>query len=580
MLNRLWSWFGRKSPEPPRRKSTSRPASRKARSSSSPRPAAHEPVTAERPIPRGKLDPDALKIVQRLSRYDHQAYLVGGCVRDLLVGLSPKDFDIGTSATPRQIKRLFRNSRIIGRRFRLVHVFFQGGKIIEVATFRSGEEGSEGDGDLLITDDNRFGTLEQDAIRRDFTVNQLFYDVAKRTVIDHCGGLEDLEKRSIRTIGDPEVRFKEDPIRLLRAIKFAARMDFEIEAKTLKALRDTRNEIPKAAPPRILEEINRFCRGGRGRRSFELMRDTGIFDVVLPELSKAYRDENAWKWLIPQLNAIDAMWKDGNEPPTGLIFAALLLPVLRERFGWSEDGRAEPPRGIAVRELVDDILQPIAQRLRVPRREQELCRQVLTTLQRMVPDKQLRPRARAAIRRRACLDQVMLLLGAVAAQHAGDFEEAYERWCGRMKEDDDAGNARDRGAGEGGEDGEGGGRRRKRRGRRGGRGRRRKRTEESEESSPEEQQESQERSDDSGEERPSRRRGRRGGRGRRRRGSGSGEGGSESEAARESTPPPPRRKDGKWDDYFFDALPSAPVSAGKGDGLPYGREPEDEKKDD
>ena len=189
------------------------------------------PEIVERRIPRAGLDPDAVKIVQRLTRYRHASYLVGGCVRDLLLGLKPKDFDIATSATPRQVKRLFRNSRVIGRRFRLAHVYFRDGKIIEVATFRSQEEGnddSDGD-DVMIRDDNVFGTLAEDALRRDFTINQLYYDLEGAKVIDHAHGLADLERRLVRTIGEPELRFREDPIRILRAIKFAARLDLSID---------------------------------------------------------------------------------------------------------------------------------------------------------------------------------------------------------------------------------------------------------------------------------------------------------------------------------------------------------------
>src|SRR3954449_12599000 len=176
------------------------------------------------------IDPDAAKVIQRLRRYDHAAYLVGGCVRDLMLGRKPKDFDVVTSATPNDIRRLFKNCRIIGRRFRLAHIFF-GPKIIETSTFRANpreieeepsESGGDGEGgDLLIRRDNVFGSAEEDARRRDFTINGLFYDLEKEEVIDYVNGLADLEARLVRTIGDPETRFPEDPVRILRAIKFA-----------------------------------------------------------------------------------------------------------------------------------------------------------------------------------------------------------------------------------------------------------------------------------------------------------------------------------------------------------------------
>src|SRR5215471_4549243 len=196
-------------------------------------------------LDRARIDPDADRVVRRLSRAGHKAYLVGGCVRDLLLGRRPKDFDVATSATPNEIKAQFRNCRIIGRRFRLAHVFF-GEKIIETSTFRANpREDDDDNGELLIRRDNVFGTELEDARRRDFTINGLFYDVEREEVIDHVGGLADLDARLIRTIGDPGIRFQEDPVRMLRAIKFAARLDLELEPATYRALLRHRNEIRK-----------------------------------------------------------------------------------------------------------------------------------------------------------------------------------------------------------------------------------------------------------------------------------------------------------------------------------------------
>jgi poly(A) polymerase len=331
-----------------------------------------EPVVLDQKIPRADLDPDAVKILQRLTRFRHTAFLVGGCVRDLLLGLKPKDFDIGTSATPRQIKRLFRNSRIIGRRFRLAHVYFHGGKIIEVATFRaldrdddaSEDSENDSDNDLMIRDDNQFGSPTDDALRRDFTINQLFYDLEKGHVVDHCGGLEDLKKRLVRTIGDPVVRFREDPIRILRAIKFAARLDLSIEAKTLAALRKTKSDIPRAAPPRVLEEINRFCQGGKSHRSFELLFEYGVMEVILPEITKLYgSDDRCRTLLLELLTELDVQTARGNVPQTGEILALLLLPGMRRKIGWSDSGTATQPRDLHVRDYIDEQLRPLAIRL-------------------------------------------------------------------------------------------------------------------------------------------------------------------------------------------------------------------------
>jgi len=234
-------------------------------------------------LDRNGIDPDADRVVRKLTRAGYKAYLVGGCVRDLLVGRKPKDFDVATSATPNEIKATFRNSRIIGRRFRLAHVFF-GSKIIETATFRANPR-DEDDHDLLIRRDNVFGTEAEDAKRRDFTINGLFYDVEREEVIDHVGGLADLDAKLMRTIGDPDIRFQEDPVRMLRAIKFAARLDFGFEDATWRALLRWRSEISKCAPPRLLEEVHRLLRGGAAHRSFELLVETGTLAVLSPYLA-------------------------------------------------------------------------------------------------------------------------------------------------------------------------------------------------------------------------------------------------------------------------------------------------------
>lgn len=393
----------------------------------------HGPSVVHRPIPERDLDPDAVRTLKRLTRFEHTAYLVGGCVRDLLLDRSPKDFDIGTSATPRQIKRLFSNCRIIGRRFRLAHVYFQNGKILEVATFRArdvrDDEQQEAGEDLLIRDDNVFGTPEEDAVRRDFTINQLFYDVNTGNVLDHADGLGDLRRRLVRTIGDPDVRFREDPIRILRAIKFAARLDFSIEAGTRAAIDRTRGEIPKAAPPRVLEEINRFVRGRAGRPSFDLLFETGVFDVILPELVPAYAGDESARALLARLLAAADAREDAAAISTGEIFTWLLIAPLHGTLGWSADGTAKPPRDLSVvRDGVDAWLRPLALRLRMSRRDQERCRQTFLALQRMAPTRDLRKGIRQAILRRPAFPDALRILEVLADLHGGDFREAVEFW--------------------------------------------------------------------------------------------------------------------------------------------------------
>lgn len=232
------------------------------------------------------IDADASKVVRRLLRHGHEAFLVGGCVRDLLLQRKPKDFDVATSATPPEIKKLFRNSRIIGRRFRLAHIFF-GNKIIETSTFRAPpappEDPAAGE-ELIIRRDNVFGTAREDALRRDFTINGLFHDLSKNRVIDHVGGLDDLRARRIRTIGDPRVRIQEDPVRIIRAVKFATRLGFELESATADAIVEFRGLLAKCSVARVLEEIYRLLGSGHAAPAVRLMHELGVLAVLLPEV--------------------------------------------------------------------------------------------------------------------------------------------------------------------------------------------------------------------------------------------------------------------------------------------------------
>src|ERR1700737_577402 len=260
---------------------------------------------AEHTLSRRDIDSDALKVLYRLRQFNHVAYLVGGSVRDLLLGRTPKDFDIGTSAHPYQVKRLFRNCWIIGRRFRLAHVKF-GTKVIEVATFRkqipAGTEEEPaaqvplGSGpqlpasetsdeiDRLIHRDNTFGTPEEDAFRRDFTLNGLFYDIQTRSIIDYVGGLEDIRSRVIRSIGNAEERFQEDPVRMLRAVAFSARLDLTIDSEVLRAIERCHGELARSAPPRLMEEIYKVLRAGSAERTFRGVVDTGLLAAIAPEV--------------------------------------------------------------------------------------------------------------------------------------------------------------------------------------------------------------------------------------------------------------------------------------------------------
>ncbi len=277
-------------------------------------------------ISRKNIDPDALRVLYRLKNQGFVAYLVGGGVRDLLLERQPKDFDIGTSAHPQQVRKIFRNCFIVGRRFRLAHVRF-GRKVIEVSTFRRASVPEEGD--TLVRRDNTFGTPEEDAFRRDFTVNALFYDIANFSVIDWVGGLPDVEARVIRSIGDPAVRLREDPVRMLRAVALAARLEFTIDRDTAEAIRALRGEIVRSSAARILEEFYKILRQGRSRETFLMLHDYGLLAYLLPEADRALA--GGGEALLGSLSRIDEYRRAGLATPdqltNPLLMGSLLVPL-------------------------------------------------------------------------------------------------------------------------------------------------------------------------------------------------------------------------------------------------------------
>ena len=305
------------------------------------------PVICARPdhcISRKNIDQDALRVLYRLSDMGYTAYLVGGGVRDLLLGRKPKDFDVGTSARPNEVKHAFRNCFLIGRRFRLAHVRF-GDKVIETATFR---RESQTVGEIIEHaaegpfEDNTFGTPETDAYRRDFTVNGLFYDIKTFAVIDWVGGLQDLKKRVIRSIGDPMVRFREDPVRMMRAVKFASRLDFKIERGTERAIRKLHSGILTAAVPRICEEVFRLFPYGKSEEAFRMMYRFGLLGDLLPDLAAFIKSDggdssSTWKYLSVLDRYENAMHERGFEVPNGLRAAVLFAAMARANPGHSRE---------------------------------------------------------------------------------------------------------------------------------------------------------------------------------------------------------------------------------------------------
>jgi poly(A) polymerase len=376
---------------PPRR---ARPA--RSEDAAPPAPEPQAPVGPRRAVEldEARIDPDVQKVVRRLVRAGYEAYLVGGCVRDLLLGMRPKDFDVATSARPEEVRELFRNSRVIGRRFRLVHVLFQGGKVIEVATFRrnphSDLEDAEGtahgadSAQLLIRSDNVFGEAHEDATRRDFTINALFYDVESRDVLDWVGGLADVERRMVNTIGEPNVRFREDPVRILRALKFAGRLDLGIHPDVYDAIVGCRDALALAARPRVSEEILRLLRGGQARRTIYLAWETGVLDVLLPELAALITDSLAEDGAPGALPSAGERvfrllaWLDEHHATRGpvddtVLWAVLLLEPVKEAV----DGARDRARACA------EFLEPLSDRLAVPRRFVDALRRIIAILPRL-----------------------------------------------------------------------------------------------------------------------------------------------------------------------------------------------------
>jgi poly(A) polymerase len=281
------------------------------------------------------IDEEALKVLYRLYRNGFLAYLVGGSVRDLLLGKAPKDFDVATNAHPHEINALFRNSRIIGRRFRLVQVFFRGGKIIEVSTFRSRSEFEEAEteeGEIIRKES--FGTPSEDALRRDITVNGLFYNIADFSIIDYVGGMADLNGQTIRTIGDPDERFQQDPVRMIRVIRHAARTGFLIENRTYEAILRHRDEIQQCSPSRLRDEFLRELKEGAAKPSLRFMLQTGLLFSLFPDLERALGNrslctEKGRAFLLSLFDLGDQLVKTKRTPSESILLALFLTPFLR-----------------------------------------------------------------------------------------------------------------------------------------------------------------------------------------------------------------------------------------------------------
>lgn len=370
-------------------------------------------------LSRKRISDNALKVLKRLYRHGYNAYLAGGGVRDILLGREPKDFDIVTDATPEELKKLFRNCILIGRRFRIAHIRFRG-EIIEVSTFRAlrlpeeeeagaveparegAEEAKESrrrplEGRLqteegLILRDNVWGTPEEDAFRRDFTVNALFYNIADFSIIDYTGGMDDLMAGRLRLIGEPRVRYREDPVRMLRAIRFAAKLGFTIESETLEPVRELKEHILNANAVRLYEELQKLWLSDEAEKGYQLMRSTGLFGVLFPEVDEWLGEEEdsyphtflgrAFQWIEDETG-------EGRDVSPALLFAILLSgPIMRRAKELQKEAGSRFP---AVFPAVKEVVDSIRERISIPKRDAEALKAILYGEQRFPQMRGKRP---------------------------------------------------------------------------------------------------------------------------------------------------------------------------------------------
>ncbi|GLR64062.1 polynucleotide adenylyltransferase PcnB [Marinospirillum insulare] len=326
---------------------------------------------SEHPISRSEIHEGAIKVLYRLHKGGYQAYLVGGSIRDRLLGKNPKDFDVATDATPEQVTELFRNSRMIGRRFRIVHVRF-GREIIEVTTFRGKTEEAtdkrikQTDEGMLLRD-NVWGSIEEDALRRDFTVNALYYSIKDFSIHDYTGGLEDLKNRRLRLIGDPVTRYREDPVRMLRAIRFAAKLNFTLEAATEAPIREQANLLLQVAPARMFDEVLKLLLAGQALTTLHLLIDYGLFAFLFPSTHEALKtDPLALKILEQAMKNTDQRIYEGRPVTPAFLYAVLLWPGLKQIFNDLQNNGV--PAFPAMQQAGNRLLQRQNQHITIPKR--------------------------------------------------------------------------------------------------------------------------------------------------------------------------------------------------------------------
>lgn len=383
------------------------------------------------------IDQNALFVLNTLQKAGYTAYLVGGSVRDLLLHRKPKDFDISTSAQPEEIKALFRSCILIGRRFRLAHVRF-GQQIIEVSTFRSGDNTEE---DLIVRD-NVWGTPEEDVMRRDFTINGLFYNPSNHEIIDYVGGWHDINSHMLRVIGNPVVRFKQDPVRMIRLLKFRARFGFKIDPEAMQALNICLPEITKSSSARILEEIFRMLEIGSAEAFFHQLSEHGLLKILFPELSKYFVNELK-DTMYNYLKAIDATHQSGRERPLdrSILAASLVFPILEHTLDTQFLEQRKLPQISDILVTTQDLIHRLVFEAfaHFPRRIRMSMHFILQTQYRLTPlDKKKDYRIRIARHREFPLALAFLKLRAVVdhtlLKPYSDWRKTYQSYHEQRKQ--------------------------------------------------------------------------------------------------------------------------------------------------
>jgi len=381
-------------------------------------------------ISRKNISPNALKVMARLRSQDFQAYLVGGAVRDLLLGGHPKDFDVATDATPEEVHGLFRNSRIIGRRFRIVHVRF-GREIIEVTTFR-GHHDADGEGEAhrgesgVLLRDNVYGTLEEDAVRRDLTINALYYSSGDFAVHDQVGGLADLQARLVRIIGDPHERYREDPVRMLRVVRFAAKLGFRIEQHTAAAIKEAAGLLDAIPAARLFDEILKLFLAGQGAATLQLLRRHHLLEHLFPEAEQHMaRDVRAAELMAAAMASTDRRVAEDRPVTPAFILAALLWPAASLRAEQLRD-RGEPPVP-AMHSAAQQVIAEACHRVAIPKRFSQPMREIWELQHRLENPRGKRAAELPEQRRfRAAYD--FLLLREAAGEETGGVGEWWTRF--------------------------------------------------------------------------------------------------------------------------------------------------------